>query len=98
MGPSSIDAEIRSLGPEAGGDLHLLQLFMLFIEHQLGTRRDFELTEAVLGLLLKVSQQETLHIALLDLQVYWFLLPVTCYQGEGYYCSWSIIYYFVFQY
>lgn len=60
MGPSSIDAEIRCLGPEAGGDLHLLQMFMLFIEHQLGTRRDFELTEAVLGLLLKVSQQETL--------------------------------------
>ncbi|XP_074612173.1 WD repeat-containing protein 36-like [Acropora palmata] len=54
MGPSSIDAEIRSLGPEAGGDLQLLQLFMLFIEHQLGTRRDFELTEAMLGLLLKL--------------------------------------------
>lgn len=62
MGPSSIDAEIRCLGPVAGGDLHLLQIFMLFIEHQLGTRRDFELTEAVLGLLLKVSQQETLKL------------------------------------
>ncbi|KAJ7356169.1 WD repeat-containing protein 36 [Desmophyllum pertusum] len=54
MGPSSIDAEIRSLGPSAGGDVKLLELFMLFIEHQLASRRDFELTEAFLGLFLKL--------------------------------------------
>ncbi|XP_068725814.1 WD repeat-containing protein 36-like [Montipora capricornis] len=54
MGPSSIDAEIRCLGPAAGGDIQLLERFMLFIEHQIGTRRDFELTEAYLGLLLKL--------------------------------------------
>lgn len=54
MGPSSIDAEIRCLGPSAGGDIRLLELFMLFIEHQIGTRRDFELTEAFLALFLKV--------------------------------------------
>ena len=42
MGPSSIDAEIRSLGPSAGGDIKLLELFMLFIERQIGSRRDFE--------------------------------------------------------
>ena len=55
MGPSSIDAEIRSLGPSAGGDIKLLELFMLFIERQIGSRRDFEFTEALLGLFLKVS-------------------------------------------
>lgn len=55
MGPSSIDADIRSLGPSAGGDIKLLELFMLFIEHQIGVRRDFEFTEALLGLFLKVS-------------------------------------------
>lgn len=55
MGPSSIDAEIRSLGPSAGGDIKLLELFMLFIERQIGLRRDFEFTEALLGLFLKVS-------------------------------------------
>jgi len=54
MGPSSIDAEIRCLGPSAGGDIRLLELFMLFIEHQIGTRRDFELTEAFLALFLKL--------------------------------------------
>jgi len=55
MGPSSIDAEIRSLGPSAGGDIKLLELFMLFIERQIGLRQDFEFTEALLGLFLKVS-------------------------------------------
>jgi len=54
MGPSSIDAEIRSLGPSAGGDIKLLELFMLFIERQIGLRRDFEFTEALLGLFLKL--------------------------------------------
>jgi len=55
MGPSSIDAEIRSLGPSAGGDINLLELFMLFIERQIASRRDFEFTEALLGLFVKVS-------------------------------------------
>jgi len=55
MGPSSIDAEIRSLGPSAGGDIKLLELFMLFIERQIALRRDFEFTEALLGLFVKVS-------------------------------------------
>lgn len=55
MGPSSIDAEIRCLGPSAGGDIKLLEIFMLFIEHQLRLRTDFEFTEAILGLFLKVT-------------------------------------------
>ena len=55
MGPSSVDAEIRCLSPSAGGDIKLLEMFMLFIEHQIGLRRDFELTEAFLALFLKVT-------------------------------------------
>ena len=54
MGPSSIDAEIRSLGPSAGGDVKLVEAFMLFLEYQLQSRRDFEFTEGVMGLFLKV--------------------------------------------
>ena len=54
MGPSSIDAEIRSLGPLAGGDVKLVEAFMLFLEYQLQSRRDFEFTEGVMGLFLKV--------------------------------------------
>ena len=54
MGPSSIDAEIRSLGPSAGGDVKLVEAFMLFLEHQLQSRRDFEFTEGIMGLFLKV--------------------------------------------
>ncbi|CAH3115617.1 unnamed protein product [Pocillopora meandrina] len=54
MGPSSIDAEIRSLGPSAGGDVKLVEAFMLFLEYQLQSRRDFEFTEGVMGLFLKL--------------------------------------------
>lgn len=54
LGPSSIDAEIRCLGPSAGGDIKLLEMFMLFIEQQLRLRTDFEFTEALLGLFLKL--------------------------------------------
>ena len=54
MGPSSIDAEIRSLGPSAGGDVKFVEAFMLFLEYQLQSRRDFEFTEGVMGLFLKV--------------------------------------------
>ncbi|XP_022806762.1 WD repeat-containing protein 36-like [Stylophora pistillata] len=54
MGPSSIDAETRSLGPSAGGDVKLVEAFMLFLEHQLQSRRDFEFTEGIMGLFLKL--------------------------------------------
>ena len=55
MGPSAIDAEIRSLSPDLGGDLLLLRQFMEFLESQLVTRRDFEVTEAYMALFLKVK-------------------------------------------
>ncbi|CAH3028123.1 unnamed protein product [Porites evermanni] len=61
MGPSSIDAEIRCLGPSAGGDVKLLEIFMLFIEHQLRLRTDFEFTEAILGLFLKLHGPTVAH-------------------------------------
>lgn len=61
MGPSSIDAEIRCLGPSAGGDIKLLEIFMLFIEHQLRLRTDFEFTEAILGLFLKLHGPTVAH-------------------------------------
>ena len=54
MGPSAIDAEIRSLAPEAGGDLQLMKNFLDFVEAQLVTKKDFELVEAYLALFLKV--------------------------------------------
>ena len=77
MGPSSIDAEMRSLGPSGGGDVQLLEQFMLFMERQLHSRRDFEFTEAILGLFLKVS---SLNSRLLPLR---FNLSILYQSKEG---------------
>ena len=58
MSPSTIDKEFRTLSPEAGGHTHserqLLSLFRALL-FQLKTKREFELTQAHLGLALKVS-------------------------------------------
>ena len=54
IGPSAIDAEIRSLSPDLGGDLLLMKQFMEFLDSQLASRRDFEVTEAYMALFLKV--------------------------------------------
>ena len=59
MSPSTIDKEFRSLAPEAGGHAHsqrqLLSLLGALL-HQLRSRQEFELTQAYLGLALKVSK------------------------------------------
>lgn len=54
MGPSAIDTEIRSLSPDLGGDLLMMRQFLEFLESQLATRRDFEVTEAYMALFLKI--------------------------------------------
>lgn len=55
MSPSAIDKEFRSLSAEAGGGSgkQLLSLLQALL-HQLNTRQDYELTQAHLGLVLKV--------------------------------------------
>lgn len=55
MGPSSIDLELQSLGPEWGGSVDLVRSFMVFLQHAFKTNKNFELAQAYLGLLLKVS-------------------------------------------
>ncbi|KAK2173340.1 hypothetical protein NP493_883g01001 [Ridgeia piscesae] len=54
LGPSAIDAELRQLGPDAGGSVELLVDFLHMLSYQLQTNRDFELTQAYLGLFLKL--------------------------------------------
>jgi len=53
-GPSAIDLEIRSLGPEGGGTLGLLLQFLKMILTGLDTNLNFEVLEAWLGLFLKI--------------------------------------------
>ena len=54
LGPSAIDAELRQLGPDAGGSVELLTDFLAMLNHRLHSNRDFELIQAYLGLFLKV--------------------------------------------
>ena len=55
MSPSAIDKEFRSLSEEGGGgsEKQLLALLQALL-YQLNTKRDYELTQAYLGLALKV--------------------------------------------
>ncbi|XP_068103463.1 WD repeat-containing protein 36 [Hyperolius riggenbachi] len=54
MGPSSVDTEIRSLAPEGGGSVEVMQSFFKMIGRMLDTKRDFELSQAYLSLFLKI--------------------------------------------
>ncbi|CAG0883822.1 unnamed protein product [Cyprideis torosa] len=54
MGPAQIDSEIRSLSTEETESYDLPLCFLKMIERILRTRRDYELSQAYLGLFLKV--------------------------------------------
>ena len=54
MGPSAIDIELRSFSVEMGGSIELLNKFLQFILYLLSTRKNFELANAYLALLLKI--------------------------------------------
>lgn len=51
--PSSIEAEINSLGPDSGGSIELIKQFLRLINLMLKSNRDFELAQSYLGLFLK---------------------------------------------
>ncbi|CAC5374475.1 UTP21 [Mytilus coruscus] len=54
LGPSAIDLEIRSLSPEGGGSVKAMERFLMFCNHILYSKNNFELINAYLGLFLKV--------------------------------------------
>ena len=58
MSPSSVDMELRTLSPDAGGSLQAMETFMKFLLSQLKSSRNFELVEAYLGLFLKVRESK----------------------------------------
>ena len=55
MGPSGIDAELRGLAPDMGGDVSVLQDFLKMVASKLNSKRDFDLAQAYLALFLKVT-------------------------------------------
>ncbi|XP_048757531.1 WD repeat-containing protein 36-like [Ostrea edulis] len=67
LGPSAVDNEIRCLGPDSGGSVSTLCLFLYMVSHTLDTKRDFELGNAYLGLFLKIhGEMVSSHPELLD--------------------------------
>lgn len=54
MGPSAIDAELRSLAADICGSNELMIFFLEAIKQGMETNRDFELMHSYLGLFLKV--------------------------------------------
>lgn len=54
MGPSSIDSELRSLAPDYGGSVKVMQSFLRMVGAMLDSNRDFELAQAYLALFLKL--------------------------------------------
>ncbi|XP_037086803.1 LOW QUALITY PROTEIN: WD repeat-containing protein 36-like [Pollicipes pollicipes] len=50
MSPWQLDSELRQLAPAPGGSTKLLRLFLVTVQRQLDTARDFELAQAYLGL------------------------------------------------
>jgi U3 small nucleolar RNA-associated protein 21 len=61
-GPSALDLEVRSLGPEGGGSIPLLLQFITMLHTGLNARRYFEAVQAYLGLFLKVRRPKILYI------------------------------------
>uniref|UniRef100_A0A674BHC4 WD repeat domain 36 n=1 Tax=Salmo trutta TaxID=8032 RepID=A0A674BHC4_SALTR len=54
MGLSGIDAELRGLAPDMGGDVSVLQDFLKMMANMLNSKRDFDLAQAYLALFLKL--------------------------------------------
>lgn len=58
LGPSGIETELRSLSPDCGGSVEVMQSFLKMIGMMLDRKQDFELAQAYLALFLKVSLME----------------------------------------
>lgn len=55
LGPSAIDTELRSLAPDMGGNVSVMQSFLRMISSMLRLKQDFDLAQAYLALFLKVG-------------------------------------------
>ncbi|XP_072950068.1 WD repeat-containing protein 36 [Epargyreus clarus] len=53
MSPSSIEAEVTSMAPDAGGSIEVMKKFITMLEVMLRSNKDFELAQSYLSLFLK---------------------------------------------
>jgi len=56
-GPSAIDIEIRALAPEGGGNIPLMEQFLVLLSTELKKKRNFETVNAHLGLFLQIHAE-----------------------------------------
>lgn len=73
FGPSLIEFEVKSLAPDAGGDVEVMLQFLKCVEFMLKSNRDFELAEAYLGVFIKahgdlIASEEVLRNYLPNVQ------------------------------
>ncbi|KAG7314833.1 hypothetical protein KOW79_022136 [Hemibagrus wyckioides] len=54
LGPSAVDTELRSLAPDMGGNVCVMQSFLRMISSMLKQKQDFDLAQAYLALFLKL--------------------------------------------
>ena len=54
MSPSAIDVELRSVAPEVGGNIDMMEMMLDFFKYRLKDGRDYELVQSYIGLFLKV--------------------------------------------
>ncbi|XP_051972736.1 WD repeat-containing protein 36-like [Xyrauchen texanus] len=57
LGPSAVEAELRSLSPDMSGDVRVMQSFLKMIISILQSKRDFDLAQAYSALFLKLHLQ-----------------------------------------
>ena len=55
MSPSSIDIEFRSVSPDMGGSIELMEMILCFFKERLRCGRDYELIQTYIALFSKVS-------------------------------------------
>ena len=55
LNPSRTDVEFRSLAPDSGGGLDLMEATLTFFQVSLRNGKDFELMQAYIGLFFNVS-------------------------------------------
>lgn len=79
LGPSMVDFEIKSLHPDGGGNLNVMEQFLKMILFMFGTNRNFELAQSYLGVFLKAHSR----ILVDERQLNAYLQPLQEAQGKG---------------
>eukprot|EP00795_Rhopilema_esculentum_P000788 gene788-10517_t len=58
MSPSAIDVELRSVAPEVGGNVDMMEMMLDFFKYRMKDGRDYELVQSYIGLFLKLHGKQ----------------------------------------